>query len=193
MPGPLLTYTIRKALQKGWKVGFIIIAGHALLELVLVVVIFLGFDAVLQAQWAQIAIGIGGGILLTYMGGNMIYSSLKNKVSVTVESEQGRSGGMFFSGIALSATNPYFLIWWAVIGLGFIMQAYEAFGYLGVGLYYLGHITADTLWYGLISIVVGKTRKFIKEGPYRVIIVLLGGVLVFFGIKFVYEAILKII
>ena len=33
MPGPLLTYTIRKALAKGWKAGFIITAVHALLEI----------------------------------------------------------------------------------------------------------------------------------------------------------------
>ena len=32
MPGPLLTYTIRQALSRGPKSGFVIIIGHALLE-----------------------------------------------------------------------------------------------------------------------------------------------------------------
>ena len=61
------------------------------------------------------------------------------------------------------------------------MQSYNSFGFAGVALYYLGHISADFIWYGAISTVVGKTRRFIKDKPYRVIVALLGGMLIFFG------------
>ncbi len=189
MPGSLLTYTIRQSLRAGPKSGFIIIAGHALLELVLITGIFLGLDAVLKSSAAQIAIGLVGGVLLTYMGIDMILKAAKNKVSVAVEAGKGASGSMFVSGIALSATNPYFLLWWALIGLGFLMNAYRDFAILGIVTYYIGHILADFSWYGLISVVVGTTRKFIKEKPYRIILMVLGGLLVYFGIKFFVGAI----
>ena len=64
MPGPLLTYTIQQSLTKGGKSGFLIILGHALLELLLIVLIFFGFDMILQSNAAQIAIGLVGGALL---------------------------------------------------------------------------------------------------------------------------------
>lgn len=186
MPGSLLTYTLKQSLSAGPRSGFIITLGHALLELVLIVLIFLGFDMVLQSQAAQIAIGIVGGILLIYMGIDMIVQSAKKKISVEMGQTKTNSKSMFLSGIAVSATNPYFLLWWAVIGLGFVMQSYQTSGYLGVGVYYIGHIAADFIWYGAISIIVGKTRKFMKEKPYRIIIIILGAVLIFFGGRFIY-------
>ncbi len=135
-------------------------------------------------------IGVVGGILLAYMGIGMIYNSVKDKLTINTDAEQNGSGGMVLSSIILSATNPYFLLWWAIIGLGFILQAYQTLGFIGVVIYYLGHISADASWYGLITIIVGKTRKFISHKPYRVIIACLGCLLVFFGIKFVYGAVM---
>lgn len=189
MPGSLLTYTIRQALTAGPKAGFIITLGHALLELALIILIFLGFNMVLKSEAAQFAIGMLGGALLMYMGVDMIAKAAKNKVSVKADEKGSSSKGMFLSGIVISAANPYFLLWWAVVGLGFVMQSYQEMGYIGVGIFYIGHILADFIWYGAISIIIGKTRKFIKEKPYRVIIVILGAALVFFGCRFVYGAI----
>lgn len=193
MPGSLLTYTIGQALESGPRSGFIITAGHAVLELFLIIFIFLGFNLVLQSSAAQIGIGLIGGLYLIYMGWDMIYSSAKNKLKLEADQSKSSSRNMFISGMVISAANPYFLLWWAVIGLGFIMQSFSAYAVTGVVIYYLGHITADFIWYGLVSIVVGKTRQFIKEKPYRLIIAALGCLLIYFGSTFVYGAILKII
>ncbi len=193
MPGPLLTYTIRKAMSIGPRAGFIIIAGHGILEMFLVIIIFLGFDIVLKSELSQIIIGIIGGILLAYMGIDMIVNSIKNKVSIKTDSDKSGSGNMILSSVVLTASNPYFIIWWAIIGLGFIMRSYESYGVAGVAVYYFGHITADVTWYAFVSVIVGKTRRFIKEKPYRIIILCLGCILVFFGVQFFYGAIQKLI
>jgi threonine/homoserine/homoserine lactone efflux protein len=188
MPGSLLTYTLRKSLSEGPRAGFIIITGHALLELALIIAIFLGFNTVLQSHTAQFLISIVGGALLIYMGIDMIRSSIKNKVSVHMQGNDQSSRGMLLSGVVISATNPYFLLWWAVIGLGFIMQSYHSYAILGVVIYYIGHISADFNWYGFISTLVGTTRKFLKEKFYRSIIIILGCLLIFFGGKFIVSA-----
>ncbi|PKM85150.1 MAG: lysine transporter LysE [Firmicutes bacterium HGW-Firmicutes-11] len=193
MPGSLLTYTIRQALANGPRAGFVIIFGHAVLELALLFLIFLGFDIVLQSREAQIGIGIVGGILLVYMGIDMIRNSLANKVKIEMDSGGSDSKGLFVSGIVISAANPYFLLWWAIIGLGFVMRSHQMLGYFGVALFFFGHILADFIWYGLVSTVVGKTRKFIKEGPYRFLIVVLGAMLVFFGGRFLWDAVTTLI
>ncbi|NLT16432.1 MAG: LysE family transporter [Clostridiales bacterium] len=193
MPGPLLTYTIRRSLSDGPRAGFIITAGHAVLELALIALIFLGFDMVLQSGAAQIGISLVGGGLLIFMGIKMILDAARNRVTVAADTDVARSHGMFLSGIVISAANPYFLFWWAVIGLGYITRAYDSLGFIGVPVYYFGHIAADFIWYGLVSVVVGTTRRFIGLKPYRIIIALLGGVLVFFGGTFVYDAAARLI
>ena len=193
MPGPLLTYTIRRSLSDGPRAGFIIAAGHAVLELALIALIFLGFDMVLQSGAAQIGISLVGGGLLIFMGIKMILDAARNRVTVAANTNGARSHGMFLSGIVISAANPYFLFWWAVIGLGYITRAYDSLGFIGVPVYYFGHIAADFIWYGLVSVVVGTTRRFIGQKPYRILIALLGGVLVFFGGTFVYDAAARLI
>ncbi len=189
MPGSLLTYVIRQSLREGPKVGFLVIVGHAALELLLIAGIFLGLDMVLKSNAAQITIGMVGGLMLCWLGGDMIVKAARGRVSVSMESQSRNSEKLVLSGALLSLANPYFLLWWAVIGLGFLTQAYRDFAVLGVAVYFAGHITADFAWYGLISTVVGKTRRFIGEKPYRVIIIVLGALLVFFGAKFLIDAV----
>ena len=188
MPGSLLTYTLRQSLSVGPKSGFIIIAGHALLELVLIVCIFLGLDMVLKSNTAQTVIGLIGGALLCYMGVDMISKAMRKRLSISMDSTRDSTKSMLISGMLISAANPYFLLWWAVIGLGFLMEAYRTHAAVGVAMYFFGHIFADFIWYGLISVVVGTTRKFIKETPYRIVIMLLGGLLIFFGARFFISA-----
>lgn len=190
MPGPLLTYTIKQSLNKGPHSGFLIIAGHAVLEICLIILIFMGFDIILQSSTAQIIIGIVGGLLLVYLGYDMVRQSLRNNIKIELDNELSNSKNMLINGFLISAANPYFLLWWAIIGLSLLLQAFNTYGIIGVSLFFLGHISADIIWYGLISIIVGKTRRFIKDDLYHKIIIALGALLIFFGGSFIINAIL---
>lgn len=189
MPGSLLTYTIRQALSSGPRSGFIIVLGHALLELALILLIFLGFDTVLGSNAARIAVGLLGGVLLLGMGADMILQAARDRIAQPENRKKPGSRSMFVSGIVISAANPFFLLWWVAVGLGFVMQSYDSFGYRGVLIYFLGHITADFMWYGAVSVLVGTTRRFIGGKVYRVLVGVLGGLLVFFGGRFAYGAV----
>jgi threonine/homoserine/homoserine lactone efflux protein len=191
MPGSLLAYTLRKSLSDGPKAGFFIAAGHAVLELLLIIMIFLGFGRILQLDAVTMLISLIGGAILIYMGADMIRGSVRNTVKVNLEDSGKKTGGMFASGIIISATNPFFIIWWSVVGLGFILQSYEAFGISGIAIYYTGHILADFLWYCFVSILVGTTRRFIRDNLYRIIIACLGVITIFFGVRFIYTALFK--
>ncbi len=193
MPGPVMTYTIEKALIKGRYAGFIIMIGHAVLEIALIISILLGFDIILKSHLAQIIIGLVGGTLLVYMGSNMIYTAVKNRLSIQTSSNRKFSNSTILSGFLLSASNPYFIFWWAVVGLSFLIQSYDKLGYIGVLVYFLGHISADFMIYGSISFMVGSAKKFIQGKAYRIIIALLGFAMVCFGAKFLIGAIITII
>ena len=185
MPGSLLTYTLDKTIKIGAKAGLLISIGHALLELVLVILIFLGLGKYLGTAFAQLTIGILGGIVLLFFGVSMVRDSYLGKVCIDFKNEaNGKCGNILIGGALISAANPYFIVWWAAVGLGLIMNAYNTFGLIGVILFYLGHIMSDFSWYVFISILVSKTRTFINLKVYKIIITVLGISLIVFGASF---------
>lgn len=190
MPGSLLTYTLEKSIKSGTKAGLMISIGHSLLELVLVILIFLGIGKYLGTPPAQLAIGIIGGIVLIFFGINMLKDIYLGKVNINFANERdGKYGNILIGGALISASNPYFIVWWAAVGLGLIMTAYNTFGLIGVVFFYLGHITSDITWYVCISMIISKSKKFINLKVYKIIIAVLGICLIGFGINFIISAV----
>lgn len=96
------------------------------------------------------------------------------------------------AGAVLSIANPYWLIWWASIGLGYIMHSARS-GMLGVASFFIGHILADLLWYTLVSSGIARGRRLFSDTVYRRLI---GGCAVFllcFSCYFFYSGIEKLV
>lgn len=190
MPGSVFTYTVDRSLRYGIKAGVLVSLGHALLELILVILIFIGAGRYLAAESAGITIGLIGGIVLVYLGYQMIRDVYLDRVSLeTEEMYNNRPGGMFAAGMVLSAANPYFLIWWSAVGLALIMSSYNSLGALGIAIFYLGHILGDISWYTFVAAMVSKTRHLLNIKVYKTIIVVLALCLVGFGASFFADSI----
>lgn len=185
MPGPMLTYTIDKSIQRGAKSGLLVSFGHAVVELLLVIFLFVGAGKYLTMSISKTIIGIIGGIILVYMGFGMIKDVYLNKISLNIEkSKDTKKGSMPLVGALLSISNPYFIIWWVAVGLALIMSAYASFGIKGILVFYVGHILSDISWFTLVSVLISKTRCLINVKVYKCIIIFLAGCLMFFGVKF---------
>jgi threonine/homoserine/homoserine lactone efflux protein len=185
MPGSVFTYTVDRSLRYGVKAGVLVSLGHALLELILVILIFVGAGRYLAVESAGTAIGLIGGVVLVYLGSQMIRDVYFNKITLeTGEIHDNKQSGMFMAGMILSAANPYFLIWWSAVGLALIMSSYNSLGAMGIAIFYLGHILGDISWYTFVATVVSKTRHLLNIKVYKTIIVVLALCLVGFGISF---------
>lgn len=186
MPGPLLTVTISESSRRGFVVGPAMIFGHGLLELVLVLALLAGLAPILQRDDVFIAISVVGGAVLLWMGLGMLRGLSRLSLATEVGGAEGRN--LVLTGIALSAANPYWLLWWASIGLGYIAHAMK-FGMIGVAAFFCGHILADLAWYSLISGGIAKGKRFFGDRVYRTLI---GGCALFllaFSCWFVYGGI----
>jgi threonine/homoserine/homoserine lactone efflux protein len=84
------------------------------------------------------------------------------------------------SGILGSLTNPYWTIWWVTIGLGYLVSALR-YGIPGIIAFFSGHISADLLWYSMISYAVSRGQKIMGERGYRYLLSACGIFLIFFG------------
>ena len=117
MPGPLLTVTISESSQRGFIMGPMLIAGHAILELVLVAVLLLGLAPFFQLPEVFVVSAIGGALILFWMAFGM-FRSLPS-LHLSLEVNNGRRNHPMISGTLMSVANPYWIIWWATIGLGY--------------------------------------------------------------------------
>lgn len=163
-PGPLTTVTISESSQRGAIAGPLLILGHGLLELALAAALLSGFAGVLGRKDVFVAIALLGGATLFWMGCSMLRGLSALQPPGAGGPATGRN--LVLAGIALSACNPYWLIWWASIGLGYILHS-ARFGLLGVAAFFTGHILADLLWYGLLSLGVAKGRRWFSPVLYR--------------------------
>jgi threonine/homoserine/homoserine lactone efflux protein len=185
MPGSLLAYTIDRSLKDGAKTGLLVSIGHAILELFVVIFLLFGAARYIGSEIARTVIGVLGGAILLYLGIGMVRDSFKIKTPADmIKNVPGRQGNLILGGIVISISNPYFIIWWAAIGLGLVTSAYDTLGVPGVIAFYTGHILADISWYVFVSVALDKAKAFIGAKVYRIIILLLGLFLIAFGIRF---------
>ncbi|MBV5316575.1 MAG: LysE family transporter [Desulfobulbaceae bacterium] len=190
MPGPLLTVTISESTRRGAITGPLMIFGHGLLELLLVVALLSGFAAVLHRDDVFVGIALLGGATLFWMATSMLKNLSTLRLSHEAPREKQRN--LVIAGVVLSVANPYWLIWWASIGLGYIMHS-ARFGILGVASFFVGHILADLMWYTLVSAGIARGRRLCSDTIYRRLIGSCAVFLLCFSCYFFYSGIEKLL
>ena len=212
MPGPVLTITIgetarrlkagertrgsatgtapeagRRAQVRGALVGPLVVLGHAALEILLVAGIFLGLGRLLVLGPVKGGIGLVGGAVLVWMGAGMLRSL---KVLTLAGTEAGATGRQHpvLAGILTSLSNPYWSIWWATIGLGYIAVSMQ-FGFLGLLSFYVGHVLSDLAWYSSISVTLAMGHRLLTDRAYRTIVAVCACFLLGFGCYFGYDGV----
>ena len=180
VPGPLFTLTVSESLRRGAKAGPLIILGHGLLEIALVVLLLFKITPFLTGPDARVYISVTGGVILIIMGGLLFRDS--RSARLVLSGGQRQSSGMHpvISGVLGSLSNPYWSIWWVTIGLGYLVSSLR-YGVPGVLAFFAGHISADLLWYSMISYAVSRGQKIMGERGYRFLLSVCGIFLVFFG------------
>lgn len=187
-PGPILTVTIAESARRGFKAGPLIISGHALLELILVLAIILGLGAYLKSSIVMGIIALLGGAMLIWLGIGM----LRTAGGLSLRAEKVGIGPKYTPhpvvlGMVASVSNPYWTLWWATIGLGYLMAAMKL-GIGGVIMFFFGHITADFAWYSIVSLGISRGKSLLKDRTYQMIIRFCGLFLLGFGVWFLVSA-----
>lgn len=185
MPGPVLTATISEVMKRGFVAGPLIIVGHAILEITLLVAVVAGLGPWITLNATMGVLGVGGGILLVAMGAQMALTAgpAADAAMHSVADPRTAVRGPVLTGILTSLSNPYWALWWATIGLNYVVIAMKS-GVPGLTSFYSGHILADLAWYSLIAAAVTTGRRICPRGVYVGLLVLCGLVLVGLGAYF---------
>ncbi len=187
MPGPLLALTISETARRGFWAGPLLVLGHGILELALVIALVLGLSQIIIGELATSLIGIIGGIILIVIGINIIDTNWHRNV-VAVPSENPvvtrQHSRWILSGVVVSLSNPYWFIWWATIGMAWLLWSMKL-GAAGVASFFTGHVLADLIWYALVSFVIVSGKRIIKDAAYHWLLHICGVFLIGLGAYFI--------
>lgn len=181
-PGPLLTLVIARSFSCGSRTGPLVIAGHGVLEILMVVLLVLGLGEIIDNPVIIKIISITGASILLYSGINILLSLSRGSFNISIKNSTS-STNLFFQGITMSIANPYWTVWWLTVGLGLLLTASKS-GIKGLLFFFTGHILADLIWYSFISYSIGKSRRFISTEIYRKILGICAVILILFGVYF---------
>ena len=181
-PGPVTATAITMGTRDRWA-GTLIAIGHGIIEFPLMVVIVLGVGRYFEMPKVQIIIGLAGGIFLILMG-IQSFRSLKSAAEVESKSLDSRP---ILAGIILSAGNPYFLLWWATVGLALATQATK-WGIWAFVLFALTHWLVDLIWLQVLSWASFKGTGLFGDFIQRIVLLICAVALLFFGLVFIYKA-----
>ena len=185
--------------------GVWIIAGHAILEMAIITVLLSGFSFILKNIFIVRFIGITGGIILVYFGlsilksvylGNIstsfLHSSKQQEPDSTEFSENKGLENPVIGGIMISMSNPYWWVWWATIGLAFMIQFDITFKtWPKLIAFFLGHEAGDLLWYFLVSCLTFFGMRHLNKKTYYAVLVCCGLFMILFGLYLGISPLLK--
>lgn len=188
-PGAMTAAAIAQGMQNRWA-GVLISIGHGIVEIPLIFLLMLGLHFLFEMTAVQKAVGLVGGAFLLWMGYGLLHQAKHPRQALA--SNGYSTLGSIGAGIILSAANPYFLLWWATVGLNLALGA-KNLGFAALVLFAAVHWLCDFVWLVLLSLAAFYTNK--KSGLWgrpieKAILLFCGLALLFFGIKFIYNALM---
>jgi threonine/homoserine/homoserine lactone efflux protein len=190
-PGPYLTVTIARTMQKGPFSAALMLVGHGLLEAALLIGFAFGLQYFLQLTMVTFVLAVVGGAVVLWTGYGLLAGALRGTIAADLETAEdaGMSGHPLKAvahGAIVSISNPYWTIWWATIGVKLAADGL-AIGPVGVLAFFVGHQLADVSWYAFVIVVVHRGKGLLTPRVYCVIMGVLGAALLYIGARFVGE------
>jgi len=182
-PGPLFAATVAYGLREGKKAGLKIAIGHTIVELPLVILLGIGVFSFESFPEFRMIISIFGAITLFVFAAMQIKTIFLKKELTSFNPKQGP----IVTGILLSALNPFFIIWWLSIGFKLISDAMLMWAFAGIFIVFILHIWMDFVWLGMVSFLASKSSKILSNRNYKILMIGLSLMLVYFGITFLID------
>ncbi len=181
-PGPVTAAAIGMGTRSRYA-GMLIAVGHGIVEFPLMVLIVLGLGRILKLPTAQIIIGLAGGAFLLIMAIQM----LKSLRATEEQQTKTTKSTPVLTGIILSASSPYFLLWWATVGLTLATTA-TGIGIWAFVIFAIVHWLCDLIWLSVLSWASFKGSVLLGPRGMRIVLMICSVALLVFGLFFIYNA-----
>ncbi|QLH06459.1 LysE family transporter [Nitrosopumilus ureiphilus] len=184
-PGPLFAANISYGLREGARSGIKMAIGHSIVEFPLIILLGVGVFSLEIFPEFRTIISILGAITLFVFAILQIKTVFSKKEISEIRPKQSP----LITGILLSALNPFFIIWWVTIGFKLISDAMLIWAFAGILILFALHIWMDFAWLGIVSFLASKSSMILSNKNYKILMVSLSFVLVYFGIIFLMDTV----
>ena len=188
MPGPVLAVTLAGSRRHGFWFGPLVALGHGLVELPVVVLLAMGLLTLLDNVWVIGTIGYLGSAAMVWMAVGMFRQTRQ------AGGEAPQDGpvrlGATGSGILATVANPYWYLWWITMGAVLTAGAATA-GWLGVAVFFVGHVSADFVCCSVLSLGVAKGRRYLEGRVYKGLLIVCAVILLVMAVRFLLLAIAR--
>ena len=208
-PGPLFFANLIYGSKEGFYSGVKIASGHAIVELLLVILLaagIFGFSSFKLTSEIIRIIGLVGGTAIIIFSISQITNIIKRRRYIDVANDKNkrrysysskisnkgrRLERPFIIGLTFSALNPFFIIWWLTVGLKLISDSVYLFGIVeGILILFSFHIWMDYTWLSVTAYLMSKGRLILKERLYQYFLLSISFVLASYGLYLVAEKLL---
>jgi len=181
-PGPVTAVTLAAG-TRSRHAGALMAVGHGIVEFPLMLLIMAGMGTLFQLRGVTTGIGFVGGAFLLFMGAQIL-AGLSKRVDPT-DKYVGKSP--VWIGIILTGGNPYFLLWWATVGLALTTRALR-FGPTAFALFAVIHWLCDLIWLETLSWASFKGARTLGLKSQRIVLAICALALILVGLIFLYDA-----
>lgn len=181
-PSPLFVATVGYGIKGSWRAGLSIAYGHTVVALPLAILLGIGAVSLAALPHFRDTIAVLGAVSLFAFAA---VQSLGIKQKTITDYPSGRSP--FFVGIFMTVLNPSFLVWWFIVGLKLISDSLALYSITGFAVMFTSHIWMDYTWLAMVGFLSGKGKNILSTRNYKILILVLNGILVYFGIEFLFQ------
>lgn len=181
-PGPLLTLVLTQTIKHNRAEGIKVALSPLITDLPIILVTVLILSKFAQLDIFLAIISFIGAIFLAYLG----VESLRTR-EMSIDLQDSKSGSLR-KGIIANFLNPSPYLFWATVGTPLMFKAYKTdllTSMLFMVSFYVFLIGSKIV----VAILVDRTKQFINQRIYIVIVRILGIGLLIFSLIFLYDGV----
>lgn len=182
-PGPLLAANIAHGMAGGARAGLAVAAGHAAVELPLVLAVGAGAVSLAAVPGAERAISVAGAAGLFAFAALQARDSLRGAGAAAAPVRAPLASGALMTGL-----NPFFLVWWMTVGLKLVSDAAQAWSVPGVLAMFGMHVWMDFAWLAATAYLASRGGRLLSGRGRTAVGLALSAVMAYFGVSFLAEA-----
>lgn len=187
-PGPLSAATLALGVKGGWRAGFLVAVGHTLFELpyvILLATLYNSLTTFIQQQVVKYALSVVIAVFNTFFAYLLVIDALKygSRGALSNSKSVARFKNPLILGLILTGLNPFFLVWWATVGMPLINNAIKYGLILGMPVMYVSHVWLDYVWLSFLAYTTYSGSKYIGLTGYKILLISLAFILVLFAVN----------
>ncbi|MEM0484000.1 MAG: LysE family translocator [Pyrobaculum sp.] len=180
-PGPLTASAVANGSIRGWKAGLYTALGHTAFELPYVAALVYVAKS-LNLGVYKTPLAVAAAAFIAYFAYLLLRDAWGIIHGNPPAAPKSKFANPLAAGFALTALNPYFLVWWITVASLVVVALADQPLYVFI-VVYAAHVWMDYFWLTLMAALGNAATKLLSTRGYAVFLTALAILLVYFGVE----------